>query len=91
MSFWQLILHFAGFVMPAMFMAMVMPLVGRWVMGPGRYSMRQRMGMHAMSGVLVLLLGLWLLGNDGKMSTYMVLVLSAASLEWVLSQAWKRS
>ena len=90
MSFWQLILHFAGFVMPAMFMAMVMPLAGRWVMGPGRYSMRWRMGMHAMSGVLVLLLGLWLLGNDGKMNTYMVLVLSAASLEWILSQGWKR-
>ena len=48
------------------------------------------MGLHALSGVLVLVAGLWVQGQDGKMNTYIALVLTAATLEWVLNKAWKR-
>jgi hypothetical protein len=44
--------------------------------------------VHALSGVCVLLLGLWLHGQDGKMSTYIALVLVAATVEWLLQRAW---
>ena len=71
-------------------MAVFMPLAGRWVMGPGGSSWRRRMGLHALSGVLVLVAGLWVQGQDGKMNTYIALVLTAATLEWVLNKAWKR-
>lgn len=90
MTFWQLMLHLLGFVMPALAMAVFMPLAGRWVMGPGGSSWRRRMGLHALSGVLVLVAGLWVQGQDGKMNTYIALVLTAATLEWVLNKAWKR-
>jgi hypothetical protein len=90
MTFWQLMLHFFGFVMPALAMAVFMPLAGRWVMGPGGPSLSRRMGLHALSGVLVLAVGLWVQGHDGKMNTYIFLVLTAATLEWVLKKAWKR-
>jgi hypothetical protein len=51
--------------------------------------MRRRMAVHAVSGVVVLVAGLWLHGQDGKMSTYIALVLVAATLEWGMQRAWK--
>jgi hypothetical protein len=38
----------------------------------------------------VLAAGLALHGNDGKMSTYMALVLVAATGEWLMQRGWKR-
>jgi hypothetical protein len=50
--------------------------------------MRRRMFVHAVCGLLVLVAGLWLHDQDGKMSTYMALVLVAATLEWVMHRGW---
>jgi len=36
----------------------------------------------------VLLMGLWLHGQDGKMSTYIALVLVSATVEWLMQRAW---
>lgn len=88
MTFWQLFLHLFNFVLPALALAVFMPLAGRWVLGAGRTPLRRRIGVHALSGVLVLLAGLWLHGQDGKMSTYIALVLVAASTEWLLQRGW---
>jgi hypothetical protein len=88
MTFWQLTLHLLNFVLPALAMAMFMPLAGRMVMGPGRIRLGRRMGVHALSGLLVLLGGLLLHGQDGKMSTYIALVLVAATTEWLLQRGW---
>ena len=52
--------------------------------------MRLRVIVHAVSGVLVLVAGLWLHGQDGKMSTYIALVLVAATLEWLMHRGWAR-
>ena len=49
MTFWQLVLHLFHFALPALAMAMLMPLAGRTVMGAGRISLRRRMGVHALS------------------------------------------
>jgi hypothetical protein len=46
--------------------------------------------VHAVSGVLVLLAGLAWHGQDGKMSTYLALVLVAASVEWLMHRGWSR-
>jgi hypothetical protein len=32
--------------------------------------------------------GLWLQGQDGKMSTYLALVLVTASAEWWMQRGW---
>jgi hypothetical protein len=40
--------------------------------------------------VLVLVAGLWWHGQDGKMSTYIALVLVAATLEWLMHRGWAR-
>lgn len=40
-------------------------------------------------GAAVLLAGLWLLGSDGRMATYMALVLVCASGQWLLTRGWR--
>jgi hypothetical protein len=89
MSVWQLSLHLFNFVLPALAMAVCMPLVGRWLMGHPAVSLRRRMALQALTGTVVLVAGLWVQGHDGKMSTYGVLVLVAATLEWALQRGWR--
>jgi hypothetical protein len=88
MTFWQLGLHLFNFVLPALALAIFMPLAGRWVMGPGRTRLGRRMGVHALIGLTVLIAGLWLHGQDGKMSTYIALLLVAATAEWLMQRGW---
>ncbi|MEY4732635.1 MAG: hypothetical protein RLZZ464_701 [Pseudomonadota bacterium] len=90
MTVWLLILHLFNFVLPALAMAALMPWAGRWVMGSGGAPLRRRMVTHAVAGVLVLVAGLVLQGHDGKMSTYLALVLVAATAEWVMHRGWSR-
>jgi hypothetical protein len=90
MTVWLLILHLFNFVLPALAMAALMPWAGRWVMGSGGVPLRRRMAVHAVAGVLVLAAGLVLQGHDGKMSTYLVLVLVAATAEWAMHRGWSR-
>lgn len=90
MTFGLLVLHLWGFFLPALAMALFMPWAGRWVMGPGSGSVLHRMAVHAASGVLVLVAGLWWSGQDGKMNTYIALVLVSATLEWLMHRGWAR-
>jgi hypothetical protein len=91
MTFGLLVLHLWGFVLPALAMALFMPWAGRWVMGPGSRPIVLRMIVHAVGGVLVLAVGLWLHGQDGKMSTYMALMVVSATLEWLMHRGWSRN
>ena len=91
MTVWQLILHLFNLGLPALAMALLMPWAGRWVMGVGGTPFKRRMLVHAVVGVLVLVAGLVLQGNDGKMSTYMALVLVTATAEWWMLRGWTRS
>ena len=86
----QLLLHVLNFGMPALAMALFMPCMGRWLMGAGGWPLVWRIGLHALLGTLVLVAGLWLQGHDGKMNTYLALVLVAASAEWVMQRGWAR-
>ena len=90
MTLWQLVLHLFNFVLPALAMAVFMPCAGRWVMGRGGWPLGRRMAVHAVCGLLVLVVGLVLQGHDGKMSTYFGLVLVAASAEWAMHRGWRR-
>lgn len=87
MGFWALCVHVANFVWPAVVAAGVLALAmgartgsvgasvwtGRW----GQWWL----GLSAL-GVAVLLGGLLVLGSDGKVATYGVLVLAQGSLAW---------
>jgi hypothetical protein len=91
MTFAQLLFHLANFVLPALALAVSMPLAGRWVMGRAAVRWPQRVLCHAAAGVLVLVAGLLVQASDGRMATYAVLVLVSATLEWALHRGWRRS
>ena len=42
-----------------------------------------------MIGIATLLLGLWLTGRDGKMVTYVALVLTCGTVQWLLVRGWR--
>lgn len=90
MTVWQLTLHLFNFVLPALAMALLMPWAGHWVVGIGTISVKRRMLVHSILGLLVLVAGLVLQGNDGQMSTYAALVLVAATAEWAMLRGWAR-
>jgi hypothetical protein len=46
------------------------------------------MGVQALCGLAVLVGGLLQHGQDGKMSTYIALVLVAATAEWLMQRGW---
>lgn len=89
MTFTQLVFHLSNFMLPALAMALCMPLAGRWVMGPCALGGVRRAAWHGLLGVLVLAAGLVLQGQDGTMLTYAAMVLSGATLEWLLHWGWQ--
>ena len=90
MTFAQLLFHLVNFIWPALILAALMPLAGRWVMKAAAVRWPRRMLCHAMAGVVVLVAGLLVQGQDGRMVTYMALLLVAATLEWALHRGWRR-
>ena len=90
MTVFQTFFHFVGLLLPALAMALFMPLTGRWVMGRGGLTWFRRALGHALVGSAVLVLGLVLQGHDGRMSTYVALVLVSGSLEWAMHRGWRK-
>lgn len=77
--------HIAGFIAPALFMALVL-----WTAPRFRRSGRAAQGagleafMLVVAGVVVLLAGLVFFGRDGKMASYATLVFVQGTLAWWL-------
>jgi hypothetical protein len=77
--------HIAGFIAPAVFMALILWAVprlrrrGRASPGAGLEAF-----MLVVAGIVVLLAGLVVLGRDGKMATYAALVVVQGTLAWWL-------
>jgi hypothetical protein len=82
------LLHLAGFLAPAAFLALVLPVVARLLMraAPGYWKPAIAIFLAATA---VLVAGLWWFGRDGKMASYAAAVLAAATAQWLASRAWK--
>ena len=83
--------HLLNFVAPALWVALLVPLFARFLMpknapAPSLYA---QAALMCMLPVLVLALGLWFFGRDGKMATSAALVLVSASAQWALMRGWK--
>ncbi len=83
----DLINHLLNFAAPAVFMGLFMALVAPRVLrsGSGKSTFAVRAAVNSLAGVSAMAAGLWFFGNDGKMASYLVLVLaSAASQFWLM-------
>lgn len=85
MSVLELFWHLAGFVAPALGVALAVTLAGRRWAGASRLTLPWQLALNVGVGVAVLLVGLVLLGQDGRMLTYAALVLAAGSCQWLLT------
>lgn len=77
--------HVLNFFAPALFLALLLPLVGRVRLRRKRKSLLWQMTLQMLLGGLTLGAGLVLLGNDARMLTYASLVLVCASAQFVMS------
>lgn len=83
--------HAINFVAPAAWMALALWLLGAWVFR-GRPALLGRGRLLLLDfavGVAVLAAGLLLLGRDGKMLTYVALVVGCATSHWVGRGGWR--
>lgn len=88
MTFLGLLAHLAGFLAPALAVALFLCLAPR-LRRAGRQSRRrwtQDFGLLLLAGAVVLLAGLVFFGRDAKMLTYAALVLTQGSVGWWLQR-----
>lgn len=83
--------HLINFVMPALAMGVMMPLVSRmmWRKVAIKRSLKAQMVITTLACLAVLIAGLVILGNDGKVATYTGLVLAAAACQWWFQAGWR--
>ncbi|MDD2844172.1 MAG: hypothetical protein PHT57_04400 [Rhodoferax sp.] len=78
--------HLVNFAAPAFWLALLLPWLARFLTGK-RAAALSRMAQFWLifaAGLVVLFLGLVLFGQDGKMLTYLALVVAAASGQWFM-------
>jgi len=94
MGLLALINHVINFVAPAVWLAVLLPWLARWLRfligkKASRLNLRKQAAFIFMAGLLVLLLGLALSGQDGRMMTYLALVCTTATVQWVMLKGWR--
>jgi len=90
MSILQMALHLLFFFLPALALALFCVGCGTWLFRPGAgLPWTRRWAWNAAAGALVLVAGLVVFDNDGKMATYAALVMVSATVEWLLQKGWR--
>ena len=87
----DILIHVLNFIAPAIWLACLLALAARaMARGAGAWLPWPLVWLAVASvGVATLLAGLWLTGRDGKMATYIALVLACGSTQWLLSRGWR--
>lgn len=88
----DLLIHLLNFAAPAFFLALLLPGAARLVMpnGTGMPAWWAQAAINFVVGSVVLGLGLWLFGRDGKMLTYAALVAACALCQWLVLRGWRK-
>ena len=82
--------HILHFTAPAFAVTALLSLRGPFWGSKWRFSgFLWRFVLNTLAALLALSLGLWFLGNDGKMLSYLAMVLACASSQWCLMRSWR--
>lgn len=84
MSPLDLLNHLINFALPAVAMGVMMPLFSRllWRKVAIKRSLKAQVAITTLACLAVLITGLVVFGNDGKMATYAGVVLAAGLCQW---------
>ncbi|MFM2210042.1 MAG: hypothetical protein RIQ96_1685 [Pseudomonadota bacterium] len=86
MDAWDLIVHLANFLAPAVGVGVLVASVGALrrsrTGGKAGWSWPVQCAVNGLLGSAALAGGLWLFGRDGKMLSYAALVLAVALAQW---------
>jgi hypothetical protein len=85
------LLHGFGFAAPALAVAVLLAVLGRWLLpkGAARPGWLSSVAINFVAGLAVLGAGLWYFGRDGKMATYAALVVVVATTQWLSGRGWR--
>lgn len=82
--------HILHFTAPAFAVAALLSLRGPFWRSKWHFSgFLRRFVLNTLAGLVAFILGLWFLGNDGKMLSYGAMVLACASCQWCLMRSWR--
>lgn len=92
MGVFNLLNHLFNFALPAIVVGLLLPSLIRFsAMGrQARPGFWWQGLVNVIAGLLALAGGLWFWGNDGKLSTYLAMVLVCATSQWLMVGAWRR-
>lgn len=87
----DLLNHLLNFVAPALAVAAALAFAGRFFIKNRAQAgtFRSQFAINLVVGVVVLAAGLVLLGRDGKMATYLAMVLAVATSQWWQLGGWR--
>ncbi len=83
--------QFLNFGGPALAVAAMVPLLARVIL-PSKTmapAFAVQFAVNFAACMVVLLLGLWYWGRDGKMLTYLAMLLACATTQWLTGRGWK--
>jgi len=92
MNILSLLNHVLNFVAPAVFVGVFLAVLAPWVLRklPRRGTWMVRALSNTVCGLCALSAGLWFFGHDGKMASYLGLVLASAASQFCWMQAWRK-
>lgn len=80
--------HALNFLAPALWLAILLPVLSRVVYRKRAVALTipRQVALLFVVGIFVLLIGLVVFGRDGKMLTYLALVLAGATGQWAMQR-----
>jgi len=87
-AFW----HLVNFILPAAFVAVVGSYFSRFFKSSQHLALAftAQVAINFIVCLSVLLIGLVITGRDGKMLTYLSMVLASATVQWFLTGGWRK-
>lgn len=87
----DLLNHVLNFLAPALWLALLVTLAARVFMKkrPVAPALYVQLAINFVVCAVVLVLGLWFFGRDGKMTTYAGMALLCATSHWVMLRGWR--
>lgn len=88
----DILIHAFNFIAPALWLACLLTMAACWMERGVSVLLPWPLVWLVLTavGVATLLAGLWITGRDGKMATYVALVLVCGGTQWLLSRGWRR-